>query len=190
LPKTGGKPSAGSQAGTTYYPKSYPRLVFLQATATINQVMKTYCIAIAVIWDGNKYFIAKRAKTKKIAPAIWEFVTGFVEDHEAAEDTILREVREEVNAAGVIVRELPVLQMTKGDERWIIIPFLMHLTGDHPTTDPAEHSASRWVTWEELEAIPVNEFRYNIDQLRRALIPAAEHQPSEKMAVGPVVNSR
>lgn len=130
--------------------------------------MKTYCVATAVIQDGDKYFIAKRAKTKKIAPDLWEFVTGFVEDHEAAEDTILREMEEEISATGDIVRRLDIVQFDTGDEHWVVIPFLIHITSA-PKLDPAEHSASKWVTWEEFEAMPADGLRYEPEAFRQLL---------------------
>lgn len=52
--------------------------------------MKTYCIAAAIIQYGDKYFVAKRANAKKIAPGLWEFVTGFIEDHDAALQALVR----------------------------------------------------------------------------------------------------
>jgi 8-oxo-dGTP pyrophosphatase MutT (NUDIX family) len=130
--------------------------------------MKTYCVATAVIQDGDKYFIAKRASSKKIAPGLWEFVTGFVEDHEAAEDTILRELMEEVAAKGVIIRELGILQIDKDQERWIVIPFLVQVMNG-VRIDPEEHSTGKWVTWEELEAMPSSALRYDPKQLRQIL---------------------
>ena len=131
--------------------------------------MKTYCVATAVIQDGSRYFIAKRAKSKKIAPDIWEFITGFVEDHEAAEDTILRELVEEIGARGTIVRELNVIQMNKNNERWIVLPFLVHVFDVCIRTDPQEHSIGKWIAWEELERLPANEFRYDLNLLSKAL---------------------
>jgi len=131
--------------------------------------MKTYCVATAIIQEDNKYFIAKRAKTKKIAPDLWEFVTGFVEDHEAAEDTILREMIEEIGSRGTIVQELNVIQMNKNDERWIVLPFLVHVSSVDIRTKPEEHSVGEWVTWEELDRLSADEFRYDLNLLSQVL---------------------
>ncbi|GEM_PF-785037 len=135
--------------------------------------MRTFCVATAVIQNGDRFFIAKRADTKVIEPGLWEFITGFVEDHEAVEDTILRELVEEINTHGTIVRELDTIQMLKGSTRWIIVPFLVSVNDTNIHTTPGEHSMGKWVTWDELERIPTREFRYVISSMRRALrIPA------------------
>ena len=131
--------------------------------------MKTYCVATAIIQDGNKYFIAKRATSKKIAPGLWEFVTGFVEDHEAAEDTILRELAEEVSASGIIIEALEVVQMNTATERWIILPFIVQVQNTDITTTPQEHSMGKWLTWDELEQMPPSECRYDFSQIRTTL---------------------
>ncbi|HEY4161062.1 MAG TPA: NUDIX hydrolase [Candidatus Saccharimonadales bacterium] len=131
--------------------------------------MQTFCVATAIIQDGDKFFIAKRANTKKIEPGLWEFVTGFVEDHESAEDTILRELLEEINAQGTIICELDCIQMLKDGTRWIVIPFLVSVDDTDIHTVPEEHSAGDWVTWQELEHIPAHEFRYNLSSVKRAL---------------------
>jgi len=131
--------------------------------------MQTFCVATAIVQDGDKFFIAKRAGTKQIKPGLWEFVTGFVEDHESAEDTILRELLEEVNAHGTIIRELGCIQMLKGGTRWIVIPFLVSVGDTDIRTVPEEHSAGKWITWDELERIPADEFRYDLSAIKRAL---------------------
>ena len=83
---------------------------------------KTYCVASAIIKNGDKYFIAKRADSKKFAPGHWEFISGFIEDHEAAEDIILKELREEINTEGTIEKALDIYQFGDEDGRWIVVP--------------------------------------------------------------------
>jgi mutator protein MutT len=147
----------------------YIKLAFRSPSTKINGVMKTYCVATAIIQDGEQYFIARRAKTKKIAPDLWEFVTGFVEDHEAAEDTIIRELVEEIGAKGTITRNLKIIQMDQQGERWVIIPFLVRVSRKDIHLSPDEHSAGRWVSWAELENVPEKEFRYDPTQLKDSL---------------------
>lgn len=124
--------------------------------------MKTYCVATAIIQYGDKYFVAKRANTKKIAPGLWEFVTGFIEDHEAAQETILRELEEEIDLKGTIVKELDVVQMKKGNEHWVIIPFVVQAPSTDIKTKPQEHSTGKWATWDELNLFEPDEFRYDL----------------------------
>jgi ADP-ribose pyrophosphatase YjhB (NUDIX family) len=132
-------------------------------------MQKTYCVSTAIIKDDEKYFIAKRSLAKKIKPGLWEFITGFVEDHEAAEDTILREITEEINASGKIEKRLEILQFQDEEERWIVIPFLASIEVLDIKITPEEHSEGNWVTLNELLNIPQSEFRYNLDEIRKIL---------------------
>ncbi|MBI2045584.1 hypothetical protein HYT23_06000, partial [Candidatus Pacearchaeota archaeon] len=50
--------------------------------------METRIIASAILKDKNKYLIAKRASSKKYAPGKWEFISGFIETKESAENII------------------------------------------------------------------------------------------------------
>lgn len=130
---------------------------------------KTYCVATAILKEKDKYFLAKRATSKSIKPGLWEFVTGFVEDHEAAEDTILREIQEEIGLKGAIVQPLDSFQMEEVSCRWIIIPFLVTVDSSKIQTAPEEHSEGKWVTWDELEKIPQPDFRYDKQKIKQLL---------------------
>ena len=130
---------------------------------------KTYVVTSAIIKDGDKYFIAKRADTKQFAPGHWEFISGFVEDHEAAEDTLIRELKEEINAEGIIEKRLDTFEF--GDEHgsWIVVPFLVSVKDVYIKTNPEEHSEGRWATWDELEQIPGEDFRQQLFSLKKLL---------------------
>lgn len=131
--------------------------------------VKTYCVTTALINNGGQFFIAKRATSKKIAPGVWEFITGFVEDHEAAEETILRELKEEIDSTGTIIRQLPTIESLVRDEHWIVVPFLVQVADTNIKTTPAEHSEGKWLSWAQLQDMPQAEFRFNLKQVDRAL---------------------
>lgn len=130
---------------------------------------KTYCVASAIIKNGDKFFIAKRADSKKFAPGHWEFISGFIEDHEAAEDTILKELQEEINAQGTIEKSLDIYQFGDEDGRWIVVPFLISVKDSNIQTDPAEHSEGKWATWQELEQMPGADLQEQVSKLKTIL---------------------
>jgi mutator protein MutT len=127
---------------------------------------KTYCVASAIIKNGDKYFIAKRADTKKFAPGHWEFISGFIEEAEPAEQTILRELKEEINTEGAIEKTLNVYHFGDTDGRWIVVPFLITVKDSNIQTNPAEHSEGRWVTWDELEQMPGDDLQEQVGKLK------------------------
>jgi len=62
--------------------------------------MKTYPIAIGIVKLKDKILILKRSKTRRCSPNLWEFASGFIKEGESAEETILREVKEETSLKG------------------------------------------------------------------------------------------
>lgn len=130
---------------------------------------KTYVVTSAIIKNGDKYFIAKRAETKKFAPGHWEFISGFVEEAEPAEETILRELKEEINAEGTIEKTLEPYFFGDVDGRWLVIPFLITVEDPNIQTNPDEHSESRWVTWEELKQMPGADLQEQVLKLKTIL---------------------
>ena len=151
------------------------RLIFLTARAgngaqpKIKIMKKTYCVTSAIIKNGDKFFKAKRAETKKFAPGHWEFISGFIEDHQAAEDTIIKELKEEINAEGTIEKVLDIYQFGDEDGRWIVVPFIVSVKDPNIYTNPSEHSEGKWVTWEELEQIPQPDLQEQLGRLKKLL---------------------
>lgn len=116
--------------------------------------MNTYVIATAIIKSENKFLIAKRAATKKFAPNQWEFVSGFIDTSESAEEIILRELKEELNATGTILATAHSFEFNDEEGRWIVIPFLIQLGTQEAQVNPEDHSELKWVTVEELKSYP------------------------------------
>lgn len=114
--------------------------------------MKTYVITIAIIRKDNLYLVAKRARTKKFAPGKWEFITGFVEDHEAVEDTIHRELQEELSANSMHIKTFEPYKVEDEDGYWITIPIEVSLTSE-PQLSPEDHEELRWLSLDELKNI-------------------------------------
>lgn len=113
--------------------------------------METRIIASAILKDKNKYLIAKRASSKKYAPGKWEFISGFIETKESAENIILRELKEEINANGKIIKTSYPYIVNDEEARWIIVPFIIKILGNRLKINKNEHSEVKWVSAKELE---------------------------------------
>lgn len=115
--------------------------------------MKTYVITTAIIKDGEKYLIAKRAATKRFAPNEWEFIAGFIDELLPAEEITLKEIREELGAEGEILATSDPFEVTDNEGRWIIIPYLVALKDPAKASINAhDHSDMRWATIQELQS--------------------------------------
>ena len=116
--------------------------------------MEIYTITTAIIRNSDKYLIAKRATTKKFAPNQWEFISGFIDDGETAEETILREIKEELGIEGKIISSSSPFDIIDNEGKWIITPFLIEVDTRDIKINPKDHSEVKWVTADEFEKYP------------------------------------
>ena len=113
--------------------------------------METRVIVLGIIKNKNKYLIAKRASSKKFAPNKWEFISGFVDTGETAEDIILRELKEELKINGIIKKSGSPYIVKDEYGRWITIPYLIEVSNYSFTINKKDHSEVIWVGLKDLE---------------------------------------
>ena len=116
--------------------------------------METYIITTAVIRNKDKYLIAKRAATKKFAPNQWEFISGFMDTPESSEETIIREIKEELGVKGNIIKKSNSFDIMDGDGKWTIIPLLVEIDTQDIQANQEDHSEIKWVAASELNSYP------------------------------------
>ena len=105
-------------------------------------------VAAALIWDGDRFMICQRPRTKTRALE-WEFVGGKAEPGETLKETLVRECREELGvtvAPGEIFMELD----------HVYPDTTIHLTLFHAviaagTVQMLEHNDIRWITPAEID---------------------------------------
>ena len=114
--------------------------------------MKTYTIAVSLVKYKDKYLIGKRSPNKRFDPNVWEFLSGFVEEKESAEETILKELKDEVNLSGKIIKSAEPWTIKVEDERWVMIPFSIEVNSDKFEINAEDHSELKWVSNKELDS--------------------------------------
>ena len=108
--------------------------------------MKKINVAAAVLKKNNKYFIAKRNKDKHLG-GYYEFPGGKQDDNETLEETVIREIKEELNVDITVDSKL-------GEEHYSDEKINVHLhyffctiiKGDITLK---EHEEAAWVSKEE-----------------------------------------
>ena len=108
--------------------------------------MKKINVAAAVLKKNNKYFIAKRNKDKHLG-GYYEFPGGKQDDNETLEETVIREIKEELNVDITVDSKL-------GEEHYSDKKINVHLhyffctiiKGDITLK---EHEEAAWVSKEE-----------------------------------------
>ena len=110
--------------------------------------MKITEVVAGLIWDGDRFFRAKRPPEKKRG-LLWEFVGGKVEPGETREQALVRECREEL---AVEVRVGDIF-MDVVHEYPDITVHLSLFNAEFADCQPTllEHVDSRWITVAEID---------------------------------------
>ena len=108
--------------------------------------MKKINVAAAVLKKNNKYFIAKRNKDKHLG-GYYEFPGGKQDDNETLEETVIREIKEELNVDITVDSKL-------GEEHYIDKKINVNLNYFFCTIIKGnitlkEHEEAAWVSKEE-----------------------------------------
>jgi len=110
--------------------------------------------ACALIDPDGRVLIAQRPSGKAMA-GLWEFPGGKVEKGERPEDTIIRELREEL---GIVVRETclaPFVFASHSYEAFHLLMPLFLCRRWEGTLAPQEAQAIKWVRPRDLPAYPM-----------------------------------
>lgn len=111
---------------------------------------KTYATVIGIVKFKDKILLLRRTPERHSSPNKWQPVSGFIGEREAAEDAVLREVKEETDLNGKITKTGRVFEISDDWGRWVIMPFLVSVESDGVKFDPKEHSEIVWVKPEEI----------------------------------------
>ncbi|MBP8979158.1 NUDIX hydrolase [Candidatus Dojkabacteria bacterium] len=111
--------------------------------------MQTLITVHALIQYKDKYIVLKRAAHRS-NPGYWNCVTGHIKEHESAEEAVIREVKEETNLDGTIIKTAePFIHIT-GERRWVILAYLINVEDiSNLKVDSNESEEYRWITKED-----------------------------------------
>jgi len=113
--------------------------------------MKTYFAVTGVVKYKNKILILKKSHNDHNFPNHWSFCSGYIKEFESAEDTVLREIKEETGLKGKILKKGKLFVQkypTKGKE-WYVMPFLCEVNSDKINLD-YENTAYRWINHKDI----------------------------------------
>ena len=109
--------------------------------------MKTYSTVHAVARNKEgKYLVLQRAEHRS-SPGKWNFITGYIQERESAEDAALRELKEETNLEGEIIQTAdPWWRDHTDDKRYLIVTSLINVTNEEDLkVDEGESQAYKWI---------------------------------------------
>lgn len=117
--------------------------------------MKTYFAVTSVVMHKGKILILKKSPSDWNYPNKWSFCSGYAKEFEAAEDTAIREIREETGLKGKILRKGKIFETIdmKNRKTWLVVPFLCEVGSSNVKLDH-ENAEYRWISHNELKKYP------------------------------------
>lgn len=107
-------------------------------------------VTCAIIENDGKILAAQRSQVMSM-PSKWEFPGGKIEPGEEADECIVREIREEIDAEIKIIHPLPGHIFDYGSTRIELIPFICKITGG--ALKCKEHEKIVWEIPEKLDVL-------------------------------------
>jgi 8-oxo-dGTP diphosphatase len=126
--------------------------------------MRAIVVSAAVIERDDAFLLTRRAEAAHLG-GLWEFPGGKVEHGESVEDSLVREIREELGCGVAVGRELLTTRHTYPDLHVQLHFFETRLTGE-PV--PQLGQEMRWVGRRELASLELPEADADLVQLLTA----------------------
>jgi len=109
------------------------------------------CVTCAIIRNEENEVLVVQRGEKSDHPFKWEFPGGKVDDGETEEESVIREIREELSIDIVICNRLEGVEYDYGKKQIHLIPFICDTLEDLPLL--SEHTAFRWLAPSDLMSI-------------------------------------
>ncbi|MEK6983651.1 MAG: NUDIX hydrolase [Nanoarchaeota archaeon] len=117
--------------------------------------MKTYFVVTGIVKNKDSILILKKSPKDRNYPNKWSFCSGYVKEFESAEDTVLREVKEETGLDVVILKKGRLFQKKDIGKRkhWVIMPFSCEAKSRNVKLDH-ENVEFMWINHKDLKKYP------------------------------------
>lgn len=112
-------------------------------------------VSCAIIHNENSEILVVQRGEQTDHPFKWEFPGGKIKDNESFEDSIIREIDEELSMDIIITGELPPVEYDYGIKKVRLFPALCDTLDDYP--ELSEHVAYEWIRADELDRVDLCE---------------------------------
>ena len=114
--------------------------------------MQTYFTVTGIVKNKGKVLILKKSEDDYSYPSKWSFCSGYVKEFESAEETVLREIKEETGLNARITKIGKLLQIydKNNGKNWIVIVFLCEVKSRNVKLDH-ENTDFRWISHKDLK---------------------------------------
>ena len=122
------------------------------------------CIVVgAILFENTAILLGKRADMRTAYPGVWDVFGGHVEQHEAPEQALVRELQEELGITPVAFVEVAVIEVGAVDDSHadpterceFHLYHVTQWTGKPENLLLEEHSEIRWVPLADVAALEI-----------------------------------
>jgi len=107
---------------------------------------------------GDRMLLARRSADRAFYPGVWDVIGGHCEADESPDQTLMRELEEEIGVTARAFRAIAVLPepdpAENGEARYHIF-IVTAWDGGEPRLRGAEHSELRWLRLEDALTLPL-----------------------------------
>ncbi len=109
-------------------------------------------VVVGILLRGDRVLLVKRAASRAFYPGVWDFPGGHSEDGEMPEQTLVRELAEELGVVPVKYRELPIHPLN-AEGLLLHSYYVTQWTGTPSNLQEHEHSEIAWVRLTEVDKL-------------------------------------
>lgn len=123
----------------------------------------THEVVAALIVESGKILLGKRAESRQLYPDVWDMFGGHVEPGEATDQTLVRELQEELGITPTQWKFMETLTLPLPAHADDLIAHLYLVTGWEGTPlnrQPEEHSTIDWFTYAQAIELPLADAIY------------------------------
>lgn len=113
-------------------------------------------LVAAVLVREDKILLGQRSRTRDFYPDVWDVFGGHIEQDERPEQTLIRELHEELDITPLQWTELEIIKESISEHgdmpSYDVIGYFYHVTawkGTPINRQPEEHSTIQWFSYDE-----------------------------------------
>lgn len=104
-----------------------------------------------IVNDRNEFLMLLRSKDSKVEPGTWMIPGGKVDFNEKMEDTVKREIMEEIGVELEVVEPIKTNDHIIPGQHWVTTTFLCKIKGGEPVIkEPHKHDDIKWFKMDEM----------------------------------------
>ena len=105
--------------------------------------MELKVCALGILFKNGDILLGKRSKHRDSYPNVWDMIGGHCENAETLEQTLIRELQEEIGVTPIMFEQIETLFDSNNDHTYHIF-VVTNWIGEPTRLQPEEHSQVGW----------------------------------------------